>query len=273
MSMKKLNELIDELNGKIIVKDNTIEQINERTVRVVKPEFAADVDQFYYADGKPVKEGTGYHIHYTDDFEEYYMTGVSHEKEVSKLIYPINIRTNFSIYTQLNKPQKLNLEAKSGVPNDKDYSKGFIIRCFAKKGNETSSPIFEIDKKDFQKSPLYRYVRLKWLISGKKESVGKRNSKAIEKASEIFPSIKKYLSPFQYYKQKEADETKEDILAKLGIQTVGVELQQADTQTTTTSTTPASTGAGAGGYSGGSGGSGGGGSGGGGGGSGGGGGY
>ena len=49
MSMKKLNELIDELNGKIIVKDNTIEQINERTVRVVKPEFAADADQFYYA--------------------------------------------------------------------------------------------------------------------------------------------------------------------------------------------------------------------------------
>ena len=25
--------------------------------------------------GSPVKEGTSYHIHYTDDLNEYYMTG------------------------------------------------------------------------------------------------------------------------------------------------------------------------------------------------------
>ena len=102
---------------------------------------------------------------------------------------------------------------------------------------------------------MYDYVQIKWYISGKKELVQKRNSREIEEAAKTLPSIKKYLSVFQYYRAEESDETKEDILAKLGVQSVGADMTQ---QTTTTQTSTAGSG---GGYSGDSGGSGGGGSG------------
>ena len=253
MSRKKLNELIDELNGKIIIKDNTVEDINNATVRVVKPEKTADEGEFIYTDGNPVKKDTSYHIHYTDNFKEYYMTGQSHEKEVSRIIYRIKNQTDFSTYSGLKTPKKLYLEPQLKIPSDKDYEKGFMERCFAKKANETMSPIFEIDKEKLNSSPLYKYLKIRWYITGKKEIVGNRNTKIISQASEIFPSITKYLSPFQYYRQEEGDETKEDILGKLGVQSVGPDTQQNNNQTTTTNTsTQTSTGGSSAGSSGGS---------------------
>ena len=107
MSMKKLNKLIDELNGKIIVKDTSIDDINKATVRVVKPEKTAELNEFVYSNGNPVKEGTAYHIHYTRDLEEYYMTETNHNKDKSLLIYPKKPLTNFSTYNNLNKQNQI----------------------------------------------------------------------------------------------------------------------------------------------------------------------
>ena len=51
-----------------------LKRINSKTNRVVKPEDTGKNGEFTYRDGSPVKEGTSYHIHYTDDLNEYYMT-------------------------------------------------------------------------------------------------------------------------------------------------------------------------------------------------------
>ena len=134
--MKKLNKLIDELNGKIIVKDTMIDSINKETVRVVKPEKTAGLNEFTYSNGNPVKEGTAYHIHYTEDLEEYYMTGINHNKERSFLIFPKKPLTNFSVYNKLNKQQKILVKPKLFNPTESDYTKGFAIRAFARKTNE-----------------------------------------------------------------------------------------------------------------------------------------
>ena len=273
MSIDKLNKLIREFQGDIEIKDGLVENINSRTNRVVRPEDTAKNGEFTYRDGSPVKEGTSYHIHYTDDLNEYYMTGVNHDKDKSLVILPTKAKTNFSIYNNLNKQSKLSVKVESNPPTDSDYSTGYVKRVFARKTNEKQTPVFEVNKNAENVSPLYDYVSVIWTIVGKKEKVFELNSKEIEKAAEILPSITKFLSPLQYYRMTEAEETKEDILAKLGIQTVGPDTQQTDSQSTTTSTTSTSAAGSGGSYSGGSGGSGGGGSGGGGGGSGGGGGY
>ena len=88
MSMNKLNKLIREFQGDVEIKDGYVESINAKTERVVKPEDTAKNGQFVYLDGSPVKEGTPYHIHYTVDLNEYYMTGTNHDKDRSFIILP-----------------------------------------------------------------------------------------------------------------------------------------------------------------------------------------
>ena len=258
MSIDKLNKLIKEFQGEVEIKDGLVESINSRTDRVVRPEDTAKNGQFTYRDGSPVKEGTSYHIHYTNDLNEYYMTGVNHDKDKSLVILPTKNETNFSIYNELNKQPKLYVEPESTLPSESDYSAGFVQRVFARKTNEKQTPVFEVAKDAEGKSPLYDYVSVKWILTGDKKKVFELNTKVIERAAEKLPSITKYLTPLQYYRMTESEETKEDILAKLGIQTVGADLEQSDSQTTT-STTQTSTAGSSGGYSGGSGGSGGGG--------------
>lgn len=237
MSMDKLNKLIKEFQGDVEIKDGLVESINNRTNRVVRPEDTAKNGQFTYRDGSPVKEGTSYHIHYTDDLDEYYMTGVNHDKDKSLVILPTKNETNFSIYNNLNKQSKLFVEPKSISPSETDYSNGSVRRAFARKTNEKQTPIFEVSADDIGKSPLYDYVLVDWTLIGKKEEVFESNSKEIEKAAEILPSIKKYLTPLQYYKVTETDETKEDILAKLGVQNVGSNIEESNDQSSQTATT------------------------------------
>ena len=212
MSINKLNQLIQQLNGKTVVKDTTIDDINRVTVRVVKSEKTAEINEFTYADGNPVKEGTAYHIHYTRDLEEYYMTETNHNKDKSLLIFPKKHLTNFSVYNKLNKQKQMLLKPKAVEIKESDYKNGFIIRSFARKTNEKQTPIFEISNTQLEISPLYDYVQLTWYISGKKEDVAVLNRLEIEKAARTLPSIKKYLSVFQYYRADEADETKEEAI-------------------------------------------------------------
>jgi len=181
MSMKKLNQLIQQLNGKTTVNDTTIRNINSRTERVVKPEKTAELNEFVYSDGNPVKEGTAYHIHYTKDLEEFYMTETNHDKDKSLLIFPKKSTTNFSIYNKLNKQEKMFLKPTTVDIKDSDYEKGFVRRSFARKTNEKQTPIFEISNTQLETSPLYDYVQLTWYISGKKENVEVLNRLEIDR--------------------------------------------------------------------------------------------
>jgi len=233
-TLKKLNQLKDELKGKAVAEDMLMKNIVADTVRTVSPDMAAENGQFTYRDGNPVKDGTSYHIHYTKDLNEYYMTGKKHDHDNSQLIYPTKLFTDFSVYNSINKQSIMHLKPSPKPPTIADYKKGYFKRTFARKANESNTPIFEIEKKYENKSPLYQYVSVVWYIKGKKDVVGRNNKIAVNEAAKTFPSIVKFLSLFQYYKSEEKDETKEDILAKLGFQNVGPNTQKSDGQTTTT---------------------------------------
>ena len=104
-------------------------------------------------------------------------------------------------------------------PTDNDYKVGEIQRYFIQQSNQKSGEIFEISKQsfaDFQLSPLYVTVSLRWKISGPAEStrsnihgtmvrersgVLEANQAEIVRARTKIPQIsQKLLNPFQYWR-------------------------------------------------------------------------
>ena len=228
-TIQQLDELIVRRKGKVTSINPRIEGVNKRTVRTIKDEenFITKTGEFNFSNGKPVKAGIPYHIHYTSTLEEYYMTEYEHEPKKSKIIYPNDIKTNFQYYNNLNKQEPLKIEGERIEPTDQDYLKGFFVRYFAKKANELQSPPFEVNKKNFNKSPLYVYVKLKWYLTGSEERIYIKNSNEILKASKTISNIGKILPKMQYYRYDRSLDPKELIKERLGIR---------GTTTTTTET-------------------------------------
>ena len=102
-------------------------------------------------------------------------------------------------------------------PSDQNYLKGFFVRHFAKKANELQSPPFEVNEKNFEKSSLYVYVKLKWYLAGLEEKVYVKNSNEIIKASKTISNIGKILPKMQYYRYDRSLDPKESIKERLGI--------------------------------------------------------
>ena len=174
------------------------------------------------------------------------MTEYEHKPKKSKIIHPTEIKTNFQYYNTLNKQIPLKIEGERIEPTDQDYLKSYFVRYFAKKANELQLPPFEINVKNFGKSPLYVYVELKWYLAGSEEGVYLRNSREIIKASKTISNIGKILPKMQYYRYDRSLDAKELVKDRLGI-------RETNETTTTTGTTTTGTNA-AGGYSAGSGG-------------------
>ena len=211
----KLNKLIDERVGKSTYKNRTLEAINKRATRIVSNKWTK-AGEFVYSDGNPVKSKTIYHINYIKNSEEHYMTGFEYN-EKSKLIFPLKPSV-FSIYNILNEQPSLKLKPITFIPTEEDYSKGFIVRYFARKANEVMSPPFEISKNQMNTSSLYIYTTFLWIIKGGRDKVRNLNMMNIEEAKEDIPNIGKLLSPLQFYKgSKETLATEQGILNKLGI--------------------------------------------------------
>ena len=232
-NMGKLNKLINERKGKSTYKNYKLIDINKRATRVIKNKLTKK-NEFVYSDGRPVKSGLPYHIHYIKNLEEHYMTGSEHN-EKSELIFPLK-SSKFAIYNNLNKQPSLKLESEIVIPTEQDYSKGFIIRYFARKANEVMSTPFEITKNQINTSSLYIYTSFLWIIKGNRDKVRSLNMMNIDEAKEGIPNIGKLLSPLQFYRGKKEKilNTEEEILDKLGV----VKTTQ---QTTTESNRPSTT--------------------------------
>ena len=186
----ELKRLLDAREDKLSLINQTILDIHKKTDRKVENQIAQK-NEFYGAGGKLIKEGTLYHIHYTKDLNEYYMTNAKHGV-TSKLINRIDLtKSDFSYYNNLNKQTPLILKGTTTTPTIEDYNNGFVVRYFAKKANETLSPVFEVSSQDFESSPLYNYVSLDWYIKGNKSSVLKRNKREVYIASFEIPNVNK----------------------------------------------------------------------------------
>ena len=197
-----LKRLFEARKNKLPLINPVVDAINQITERAVKNQIAK-ANEFYYENGKPVKAGTTYHIHYTTDLGEYFMSGGVHNS-TSKLMFPLKYDVSqFTYYNTLNEQSPLKLSSQVVSPKEEDYKKGSYKRYFAKQANDKNQPTFEVSKQDFQSSPLYNYVQLRWYVTGAKNYVYSQNLNQIRIASATIVTIKKLLTPFQFYRFEE----------------------------------------------------------------------
>jgi len=150
------------------------------------------------------KEGhTYFNLKFKNELGEYFMSGGVHNS-TSKLMFPLKYDVSqFTYYNTLNEQSPLKLSSQVVSPKEEDYKKGSYRRYFAKQANDKNQPTFEVSKQDFQSSPLYNYVQLRWYVTGAKNYVYSQNIKQIRIASATIVTIKKLLTPFQFYRFEE----------------------------------------------------------------------
>ena len=212
----RLEKIINARRGKIVKVDPLIEFITSNSNRVENNKYKTKENEFTFRDGKAVKRNTDYHIHYTKDLNEWYMTGTKHARS-SKIINRVKNNTDFQRYNLLNKQSKLSIPPSRIAPTATEIKAGAMKRYFAIKTNDNKSPVFEISKDNFGSSPLYDYASVQWKISGTKDSVSSFNELQIEKASEEISSLTKLLSPFQMYKPDSNLNLKESVTERLNL--------------------------------------------------------
>ena len=194
--------------------DPMIEAIHSVTERKVE-NLTAEKNQFRFANGRILGEGLSYHIHYTKNLDEFFMSGPQHSS-TSQLLFPMGLDvSNFTYFNILNKQSPLKLNNKVTIPTEQNYSKGSYKRYFAKQVNDENQSPIEVSKEDYQSSPLYNYVQLRWYISGPRNYVYAENIKSINIASISISDIRRILTPFQFYVFEENLSDAERIRRKL----------------------------------------------------------
>lgn len=227
----ELKRLIDARNNKNSEPNPIIREIVNSTVRKVDGLIAGKSEFFYIGDLKPVRDGVSYHIHYTNDLSEYYMTGGTHGFN-NKLISPFDFKkTDIGYYNALNKQSPLTIEGEVPAPTVNDYTNGSYVRYFAKNASDSSSPIFEVSSNVFNTSPLYEYISLTWHLTGTKAFVYTSNIREILLASLTFPNLTKFLSPFQFFKKSLNQTPVEKVKDRL--RSSSVETNEVDTSSMT----------------------------------------
>ena len=160
--------------------------------------------EFIYEEaGGFVKPNTLYSIYYTIDKSEVYLSGIAQSTN-SKVLERLKNQTLYSRYSDI---ATVNRQAYPKVtpskPSDSDYRIGEIKRYYAQIANDTSKPIFEVSKEDYEnQNDLYRYTQFKWRISGTKKEVSRDNQRTINSLESEYPNISRTLPPLSLWKPK-----------------------------------------------------------------------
>ena len=178
--------------------------VHKNTDFVVNFAGVTKPNEFKYTHGGKVTIGLEYHIHYTNDKREVFMTGGVHNSS-SKIIEKVNgYDSLFSQYTKVKYSEKKEYPKKFlPSPTDSDYKTGTITRYFTQKANDLNSELFEISEEDFnRKNNLFRYFELIWRVSGNKIEVSRDNlltmeTFSIERGND---TLNKILYPLQLWK-------------------------------------------------------------------------
>ena len=221
---------------------SAIDQIHEKTDFVKTAAGMTKPYEFIDGIGTAVKPGIPYHIHYTKDKKEYYMTGAIHSSK-TELIFKLIPNTNFAKYKRSKKSElsrEIYIDPYVLRITKENYNKGRILRYFARQANDENGEIFEVRSNDFNlETPFYRKVILDWMLVGPYNEVKNHNEKQINIAKRVLSRIGKILNPIQFFKP--AKESKEYIFSQLQ-----KEYKVATDTTETTTTT--NTSGGSGGY-------------------------
>ncbi len=95
------------------------------------------------------------------------------------------------------KPLKISIRTHVPNPNDTDYKRGFILRYFLQKVNDTNGPVYEVSDTtfaNFLNNELYLKCKIEWKISGTNDEIKKVNLQTLLEVNNKMPALKKYLS-------------------------------------------------------------------------------
>ena len=176
-----------------------------------------ELGEFKYTHGGSVQPGIEYHIHYTNNKEEVFMTGGVHNSS-SKIIERVgDNKSLYSSYTsKKRKPKQPYPNKFTPIPTEGDYGIGNFNRYFAQKANNLNGELFEISEEDFQnQNSLFRYFKINWRISGKKIEVSGFNTVTLLNAvkNRGNTQLLKMLFPLQYWNPPK--DSIDDIQSKL----------------------------------------------------------
>jgi hypothetical protein len=180
-----------------------MKMIHANTTR--KESFAGvtELGEFRYdmTNGK-VPAGLDYHIHYTSDGNEVFMSGGAHNPD-SRIINRVNgVTTLFSQYKKINSvpqaPYPIKIVLK---PTANDYKTGYITRYFAQAVNEDTREVFETSKPYYEaQNTLYIYGQCRWNITGNKNTVAVKNTASAFRLNETLRGVTRILTPYQYWR-------------------------------------------------------------------------
>jgi hypothetical protein len=91
------------------------------------------------------------------------------------------------------------------TPTDLDYQRGYIVRYFIQKANDTQSRITEVDYIGYSKfveNAFYSTVSLDWKIKGTDEEIKECNFKSIKTGVDKIPLIQSYLPNLVQFRKK-----------------------------------------------------------------------
>ena len=214
--LKLLEFLILQVTTMAKLKDD-MERIHEKTDFKIDFAGITQLNEFQYTHGGSVQPGLEYHIHYTDDKKEVFMTGGSHNSS-SKIIQKVKgDKSLFSKYTSLKSSRKTKYPDKfSPNPTEGDYRIGVIYRYFARKANNLNGELFEVSEEDFKnRNNLFSYFQIKWRISGKKLDVIQQNKRItlVASAKRGNEQLRKIVFPLQLWNPPKG--SPDDIQSKL----------------------------------------------------------
>jgi hypothetical protein len=185
-------------------------QIHESTDFKVNFAGVTQFGEFQYTHGGSVRPGLEYHIHYTNNKKEVFMTDGSHNSN-SKIIEKVNgSKSLFSTYSQLKSQVKEDYPSKhTPLPSESDYRIGKFQRYFTQKANNLNGELFEISEDDYEINSLFRY------FSGVKSEVVRDNTRVINSASSGRGNeqLRKILIPLQLWNPPQG--SSDDIQEKL----------------------------------------------------------
>ena len=178
----------------------TIEKIIRTTERTVENLITKE-GEFQFKMGGLVREGVPYHIHYTLDKKEYYMTGPEHNSLLSKLMIRRKNDSIFFQYTEVASPTREKyLDAHAFDLTEGDLETGYVRRYFAKLKSNSKSPSMEISEKTFNGThENYNKTSIKWRLSGTRDEIEKSNLAAFKLASVDISNIAVNLDPLEFW--------------------------------------------------------------------------
>ena len=97
------------------------------------------------------------------------------------------------------------ISAHIPTPTELDYNRGYIVRYFIQKANDSKSRIVEVDYigyKKFVGDVFYTAVTLDWKIKGNDAEIADCNFKSIKTVINKIPLIQSYLPNLKQFKKK-----------------------------------------------------------------------